>query len=454
VAPITLEEDFDKPHLKDALEEALFHSDRIWSTCLIEIASEEKIIQNYKQIIENKSEKDLIFIRLPHRIKKIQRNLEIRNSAGNELVYVPYKIVNCFLIEICKEYLEKLIKKLKYFEFYENKKISGRDTFINETKGFDFSNVFRYLIERDEKREKDIDNFLKLLENIEDSIPEKLKEYTSKIYYLVGTYKNFYIPIVKLDKKLKSDSCTLISYTIESLNQENMPTFKSQLEGESWCNIPLEVESGIENHLKIKPAYKTSLTNVEIKKVLSNYNKIANKDKDVSPNYIHILEVRLQNMSKYYDSDMLHTMFTPEESTIIWKAMDVYIKKRKEENATKEEEPRIKTKLSIVRTKDNYSSFNSLFAMTMLMYLTLFYPIFTLLKCILKSLQENIPISEFLDSISTSNLGIAISVTYAITIAIWYHSFDRKFLDRYTVIHITIITILWGIISLPFLFGT
>ncbi len=443
----------------------------------MEIASEVKLIQNYKQVIKNNSEKDLFFIALPHRIKRLQRNLEIRDSSGNELIYMPYRVVNCLLTRICEEYLEKLVEGLENFENHENKKIIKINKFLKESKNFDFSIIFKYIMDPNENagdtdetkvppkfkyimefnknREKHIDTFLKLLQDIEEILPERFKVYARRLYYLVGTSKNFYIPIVKLEKRLKSGSCMLLSYTIESLNRKNIPGLGSQLIGEAWCSIPLEIEPEIENHLKIKSAAKTSLINVEVKKVLSYYNEIANKHKDVSSEYTkRILELRLQNMSRYYDSDMLHTMFSPEESTIIREAIKIYKEKTKKEKITEEEKPRIRTKLSIIRKRNNKSSLNPLSVMTIIMYLILLYPVITLGKCVFESLQKNTQISEILGTVSTSNLAIAISITYALAIAIWYHSFDRNFLDRYTVIHVIIVSILWGIILLPFLFGT
>ncbi len=235
---------------------AIFDSEILRNHLTIEIRTPDGYKQEYRVLYRNKNRKNknlekeeannLKCIRLAARRKTVQRNLSVHDREGNRLALIPSDLVHNALCNICKYYLDEARRRAgnAYTKLF--------DKLIQD---MDFSKVFAYESDPEEVQ-GNIDTLMSFLSMLKSRPPKSLDSilfYMRRIYYLIRTYKHFYIPIVKLEKALVPRDCILINYHIENLvkGQEQMRGWKLYTFGVLDISLPLELEPTASNHIRI-----------------------------------------------------------------------------------------------------------------------------------------------------------------------------------------------------------
>jgi len=295
------------------IKNALFETRTIEITHYMEITPEGKVIFRYDYLIANKSEKSLEYINLTPITKEFQQNIDIRNNLNEKLILTPQNVVHFILTQICHKYLEEIIKKLEEFD---EKTIPALNKWKEKVKKSSFYRVFGFEENFDEFSNW-IDIKQELFEILKDHSEVKLEDvhqnYLEKISQLVGIYGSAYIPIVKLNKELKKDSFILISLKLERsylLDYKSYKFYLNSLFGNFPFEFPLSFKENVINHIRIKVPHKTPFVNIKNKNFPILEDNALNKS----------LKNKLENLDEYCISEKFYLMFTPLESTVIYRS--------------------------------------------------------------------------------------------------------------------------------------
>ncbi|MGC1121037.1 MAG: hypothetical protein WBA22_08075 [Candidatus Methanofastidiosia archaeon] len=237
---------------RQEIEKAIFNLQVVRNHSTIEIRTPDTWRQKYTVVYRNIFD-HLYFARLPPRRKVVQRNLSVYDRKDHRLTIIPSDLVREALVYICQTYHLQAIRSAK----------GAQVKHINEFAPChaDFCDVFCY-----DSEPKLIQQILDKLRVSINSI-EKLPETSTYclvflIYFLVSIYRNFYIPIVKLEEPLKPDDWLLVSYSVENLPKPSINTKHTKsrttmsnaslyVTGALDLSLPLELETKASNHVRI-----------------------------------------------------------------------------------------------------------------------------------------------------------------------------------------------------------
>lgn len=400
--------------LSKEIEKALFDSEILRSHLTIEIKTPESWKQEYRVVYRNKrkeisqSDSSLNCIRLPPRRKKVQRNLSVYDRKGNRLTVIPSELVNKALTNICEFYLSKVIESLR--ESYR-----GYFQGLGENH-IDFEEVFTYdgnseVIQEVRGRFREI--IMKLESELEPT--EKGLIFLRRIYVLVSICKNFYIPIVKLEKPLESRDCILISYSVENLTKPSMSNRKTSmsnwslyLQGKLTLSFPLELEPGISNHIRI------------LSPPGMMFRKAGISGLEKAPELYELFG----DLDKFLDENMIYFHISKENSNKIVKL---------ERKRIVEGREKIKIKAKIGIDKDFPRKPSLIRNLLYIMYFSAFIPLFSFLF-------------SYKDFVFGFNvISASVLIVIAVLVSLGVYSMDKVFLHGFMAGQVLVLVIIYAI---------
>jgi hypothetical protein len=233
------------------VEKAIFNLQVVRNHLTVEIRTPDTWIQKYTIVYRNKSGTSC-FARLPPRRKVVQRNLSVYDRRDHRLTIIPSGLVREALRSICQTYCIRAIESAKPVEaVYINE-------FINSS--VDFCEIFRYDGDA-ESIQLILASLRTCINNMRESsgISTDCIDFLKRVYFLASIYKNFYIPIVRLENPLKYDDWLLVSQSVENLNKPptdtrsrtTMSNASLYVSGVLDLSFPLELETRASNHVRI-----------------------------------------------------------------------------------------------------------------------------------------------------------------------------------------------------------
>lgn len=399
------------------IEKALFDAEILRNHLTIEIRTPESWKQEYSVVYRNKRKREgskeddaLNCIRLPPRRKKVQRNLSVNDRKRHQLTVVPTELVNKAFVNICEFYLSEAIQSAKYvhkepFDGLIRDHINFCDVFSYDSEPALIQEILdklrRIIVSLESKSESSENNFL---------------TYLRRIYFLVSTYRSFYIPIVKLEEPLEPRDCTFISYSVENLTKPSMSNRTLYLKGALSLSFPLEPETGASNHIRILSSPGLMFREAGISGL------------EDAPD----LHEMYADLDRLLDDDMVYFHMPKKRANEIRKLQEKKIVEERDE---------IKIKVSLGVDKDFPKRFSLVKNLVFLMYALAIIPLWAFL----------FPYKDFMFGfrlVSTSVL-----ITLAILVSLAVYSMDKRFLHDYLagqVIILIVIHIAELLIIVPF----
>lgn len=378
------------------IEKALFDSEILRNHLTIEVRTPNSWKQEYNVVYRNKRKKNdpendsLTCIRLPPRRKKVQRTLSIYDKSGQQLTIIPSELVNKALINVCEFYLSEVINSFKDKKYF--------DELMHHV---DFCSVFSYNSNM-ELVQKILHKLKKVISELESKLEyseDTYLLYLRRIYFLVNTYKNFYIPIAKLEEPLNPRDCVFIRYLVENLTKPFMSSDTSMsnrtlyFKGYLNLSFPLELETGASNHFRIMSPPGMIFRNAGI----SGLEGVLN------------LEM-YADLDELLDDDVVCFHIPQEKAKEILKLQ----KKRIIEGKDK-----MKIKISLGVDKNIFRRFSLTRSLVFLMYLSAIIPLWAFL----------FPYQDFVFGFQVTS--ISVLITLAILVSLAVYSMDKRFLHDY-----------------------
>ena len=407
------------------IEKALFNAGVLRNHLTIEIKTPDTWIQKYTVVYRN--EKDsLDYIRLAPRRKVVQRNLSVYDRKDHRLTIIPSELVCRALINICETYLsqaEESAENIQNVYLYEL-----TQECIN------FCDVFSY-----DSNPESIQEILNKLKKVMDKFDSESKRsttcfiYLKRIYFLVSIYKNFYIPIVKLEKPLRTYDWLLISYSVENLpkpsinkdhmkerskNRTSMSNRALYFAGYLDLSFPVELETNASNHVRILSPPGMMFRRAGISGL-----------EDV----LHLHE-KYGDLWNFLDDDMVYFHIPQEDSKKITELQET-----KTKTSSGKDKIKIETKIGI--DKGFSRRFSLIRSLVLLMYTLALIPLWAFF----------FPYEDFIFGfrlISTSVL-----ITLAVLVSLAVYSMDKRFLHDYLAGQVIILIVFYVIellIIIPF----
>ena len=403
------------PPFSKEIEKALFDSEILRNHLTIEIKTPESWIQEYRVVYRNKkkrgeTEKDNILncIRLPPRRKKVHRNLSVHDRKGHRLTVVPTKLVNEALVNICEFYISEALvsatnTQREYFEEIIQNTVNFRDVFSYDSK----PEIIQGILDK-------LGRIITRLESQTES--SRSLFYLRNIYFLASVYKNFYIPIIKLEEPLNPRDCILISYSVENLTKPSMSNRTLYLRGSLNLSFPLEPETGASNHIRIlsPPGMmfrRAGISGLEDTQDLQGAYADLNELLDDDMVYFHIPEKKTNEIRKLQEKKMING------------------------------EDEIKIKVGLGIDKDFPKRLSLIRNLVFLMYITAIMPLLAFL----------FPYKDFVFGFSVVSLSILITLAILVSLAVY--SMEKRFLHDYVAGQLFILTAIYSaelLIIIPF----
>lgn len=405
------------------IENAIFGIKFLRRHIKIEILNTQNWKQEYKVFYRNETNNILKYVMLTPRRKKVQRNLLIYDNRENRLASVPSYLVEKALCRICKNYI------LKAYEAANDKERKALSE-LTETP-IDFGTIFSH---DDKKR-----NIKEVNQDAREKLKKVLSElsepptvstkipyfYIDRIFTLLNTYKDLYIPIVKLEILMKPKKCFSIRYSVENLQKKSISSLKFLLCGILPISVPLELKKSVPNHIMIlspkgllfQCAGVTGLEGTEI-------------------------EERYKDLSEFFDDDMIYFHVPLEDTEIIHQIQSKVAKDKGTNNgsddvnssrpsqitANKEKKgPMIKADLNIGRNIFQRPSLVQ--TLILLMYISIFIP--------------SIALFAFKYHVTPSLLMQTLILEVTILVSIGVYAMEKPFLPDYITVQVLIILVLF-----------
>lgn len=380
--------------LSREIEKALFDSEIVRNHLTIEVRTPGSWKQEYQVVYRNKRKKDelendaLTCIRLPSRRKKVQRNLSVHDGRGQRLTIIPSELVNKALINICEFYLSEVITSVK-------------DKYFDEPMHYDFRSVFSYNSSLD-LIQIVLDKLKKVISELESEL-EYSEDihllYLRRVYSLVNTYTDFYIPIAKLEEPLTPSDCVFIRYFVENLTNPFMTSETSMsnrtlyFKGYLNLSFPLELETGASNHFRMLPPPGMIFRDAEI----SGLDSVP----DIT---------MYTDLDELSDDDIVYFHIPKEKAKKILKLQKKRIIEKKDN---------IKIKVSVGVNKNLFGRLSLTKSLVFLMYLSALIPLWAFL----------FPYKDFVFGFQVTS--ISVLITLAILVSLAVYSMDKRFLHDY-----------------------